>query len=778
MPNIHRPFDYLHRVAEACSIVGDEGSILAGLYKSVPIDRRMVAACYLAPHRNGVKHRVGGRVVFPFGCNASQRKAVENAFARQLSIVQGPPGTGKTQTILTVIANALLRNQTVMVVSNNNAATANVLEKLRAYGLDWVVAPLGSRDNKGAFLQDQPLVPQEVDSWQLGFEEQTACLQRVEEAEERLGEAFQLENQLARWRQEHRALATEYRHFEKVHGNVRPAKKRFGKESSARCLQFWLQGEVVHSWMGRLHRLFLCWLYRFPMHNVLPLQRRYYQLRLAELSETIAQGEQRLASLDVKTLSTTLETHSLALLRAALYEHYHGHPRPHWPDIEAARREGLTFAWQYPVVMSTTFSARSCMFAHRLYDHLIIDEASQVAVETGALALTCAENAMIVGDEMQLPNVITAEQRVVLNEIWAQFSVDEGYNCATHSFLSSVTAVVKDAPQTLLREHYRCHPRIIDFCNQKFYGGGLLIMTPDKGEPDVLRAVLTREGQHAADHINRREIDVIAREVLPALGDEAEVGIVTPYNHQVDALRIALPGVDAGTIHKYQGREKDVVVMSVVDNQIGPFADDAHIINVAVSRAKRQFVLVMTGNAQAKKGNLTDLLGYIEYHGGTVSHSAVASIFDCLYKQYTALRMAFLENHPQVSAYASENLTYDMLCRVISSRREWSFMEVLCHVPLRALLADERLLTADQRRYADHYATHVDFLLVNRVTKKPVAAIETDGYAFHHEATRQHQRDQIKDQILKTYDLPLLRLSTKGSNEEEQVRALLSAIGI
>nr|WP_278511202.1 AAA domain-containing protein [Bacteroides nordii] len=44
-----------------------------------------------------------------------------------------------------------------------------------------------------------------------------------------------------------------------------------------------------------------------------------------------------------------------------------------------------------------------------VYDYLIMDEASQVSVETGALALSCAKNAIIVGDIMQLPNVVTKE---------------------------------------------------------------------------------------------------------------------------------------------------------------------------------------------------------------------------------------------------------------------------------------------------------------------------------------------------------------------------------
>ncbi|WP_278286707.1 AAA domain-containing protein, partial [Clostridium sp. LS] len=34
-----------------------------------------------------------------------------------------------------------------------------------------------------------------------------------------------------------------------------------------------------------------------------------------------------------------------------------------------------------------------------------------------------------------------------------------------------------DVPKTLLKEHYRCHPKIIDFCNKKFYDNQLIILT-------------------------------------------------------------------------------------------------------------------------------------------------------------------------------------------------------------------------------------------------------------------------------------------------------------
>ena len=69
-------------------------------------------------------------IIYPFGCNQSQKKAVEQALTNGISVIQGPPGTGKTQTILNIIANVIIRGGILAVVSNNNSATKNVQEKL------------------------------------------------------------------------------------------------------------------------------------------------------------------------------------------------------------------------------------------------------------------------------------------------------------------------------------------------------------------------------------------------------------------------------------------------------------------------------------------------------------------------------------------------------------------------------------------------------------------------------------------------------------------------
>lgn len=53
-------------------------------------------------------------------------------------------------------------------------------------------------------------------------------------------------------------------------------------------------------------------------------------------------------------------------------------------------------------------------------------------------------------------------------------------------------------------------------------------------------------------------------------------------------------------------------------------------------------------------------------------------------------------------------------------------------------------------------------------------AIETDGYTFHKSGTSQSERDIKKDHILELYGIPLVRLSTIGSNEKKIIEEKLS----
>ena len=62
--------------------------------------------------------------------NYSQKQAIESALKDRISIIEGPPGTGKTTTILSIIANLVVRGKRVAVISKNNSAIDNIKEEL------------------------------------------------------------------------------------------------------------------------------------------------------------------------------------------------------------------------------------------------------------------------------------------------------------------------------------------------------------------------------------------------------------------------------------------------------------------------------------------------------------------------------------------------------------------------------------------------------------------------------------------------------------------------
>lgn len=162
----------------------------------------------MAIYLNPVEHKIHTynkcNLIFPFGGNASQFKAVENAMRNQISVIQGPPGTGKTQTILNIIANLLVDGKTVQIVSNNNSAIENVLEKLASpkYKMGFLVASLGNSFNKEVFVQNQTDYYPDLSSWKLEVDKQTKLREKILSHTEKLSNAFAKQERLAQIRLE------------------------------------------------------------------------------------------------------------------------------------------------------------------------------------------------------------------------------------------------------------------------------------------------------------------------------------------------------------------------------------------------------------------------------------------------------------------------------------------------------------------------------------------------------------------------------------------------
>ncbi|MED9903507.1 MAG: AAA domain-containing protein [Lachnospiraceae bacterium] len=787
-------FEYIKQIAGLSNLRNEETGekLLSKRFEKISfVGDEVALAKYLNP--SSLQNKRTGREyipIFPFGCNNSQYKAVKNAMENQISVIQGPPGTGKTQTILNIIANILMQDKTVQIVSNNNSATENVYEKLSSseYNLGFVAATLGSSKNKKLFVEQQDTKYPDFSLWKTN-ENPYDLQKRIAEQSSQLKNVFDNQEKLACLRQEFSQLVTEREYFKQYveESDVNTDSVTFKKKlSSKHWMELWQECQLISEEKKTIGFWFkikaflkygvIDWnFYKQDISKIITtFQAMYYGAKQVELSAEIAAIEKYPNSVN-KNLLEDLCNQSMVVLKDKLARKYEGNSSRKIFNEDNLWKEPYDVLAEYPVILSTTFSSRNSLNSDVVYDYLIMDEASQVDIATGALALSCAKNVVIVGDTKQLPNVVTDDIKAKAKAIFDTYNVNEGYQY-TKSFLQSILDVMPNVTQILLREHYRCHPKIINFCNQKFYRGELIIMTTDKGEEDVLSVVKTVAGNHERNHYSQRQIDVIKNEIIPKyVSNPEETGIIAPYKNQVEALSREITNIDAATVHKFQGKEKENIIISTVDDEISDFADDPYLINVAVSRAKKKLMLVVTGNEQTRERNITDLIDYIEYNNFEVVQSKIYSIFDYLYKQYTEERMAYLQKHKKVSEYDSENLMYSLVEEIISDNK-YASLDVVCHFPLNMLIKNPELLNEQECRYAMNPATHLDFLVYNRISKKPVLAIEVDGYEYHKEDTVQASRDLMKNHIMELYEIPLLRFKTNGSGEREKIVEILEKL--
>ncbi|MCH3917612.1 MAG: AAA domain-containing protein [Spirochaetia bacterium] len=783
--------NYLRQLAEINELRSEDGiMLLQRQYERLDfVERDSALAVYLNPQSHKPASYQNNDFIFPFGGNASQFKAVQNALTNQISVIQGPPGTGKTQTILNIIANLLVQGKTVQVVSNNNSAIANIFEKLSfsKCGMAFLVASLGNANNKAEFIKNQTGKYPVLSEWEKSTEKQESLYGNIKKLIQDLTDVFARQERLATLRQELKSLELEIKYFRQycteaciaVDGITPRHSLTPGElmELWQECCEFTEKNCSVSFWFKVKSALIYGisnWnFYRNGLPTIIALlQNLFYKAKRSELNTEITFLVNTLKVANAEQKLDELEKASMEYVQARLFAKYGGHSDRIVFTSDDLWQQPNKFTKEYPVVLSTTFSSLSSLGKAAVYDYLIMDEASQVDIATGALALSCAKNAVIVGDLKQLPNVVKDDMKKQAEAIFKSYKFPDGYSFANNSCLKSICSILPDVPRVLLREHYRCHPKIIGFCNQKFYDDSLIIMTKDNDEPESLSVYKTLVGNHEREHFNQRQIDVICKEILPKLQScsQSDIGIIAPYNAQVKAIKeqLNLDTIEVATVHKFQGREKDIIILTSVDDTVTEFSDNPYLLNVAVSRAKKRFYLVVSGNDQPADSNIGDLISYIEYNNFQIVQSEIYSVFDYLYQQYTMERMKFLEKYKQVSRYDSENLMYGTIVDILACYPALS-LNVICHQSLNMLIRNPKYLSDEERKYAMNTATHVDFLIYNRISKKPVFAIEVDGFHYHKDGTRQKKRDRMKDHIFELYHIPLLRFPTIGSGEKEKI---------
>ena len=310
-----------------------------------------------------------------------------------------------------------------------------------------------------------------------------------------------------------------------------------------------------------------------------------------------------------------------------------------------------SFLENRPIVFSTIHSLRKCVDTD-VYDYVIVDECSQVASMIGMLAIASARHLVLLGDDEQLPPINKDEAGRAISEAEVirqqnDWYLDENDN----SFMKACRCSFREkAPVIFLNEHYRCHPAIIGFCNKYVYDGKLITKTTDDGklpirirwyEGDYWERIEKTDDRPASNY-NRKQTEVFMKDeysgILKRLVSDRNYSIcvLSPYRAQLEELqrRISesemLDGVGLEneikqpednvneipqlTIHKAQGRGYDMVyIMPVQDAGVKPWSQNKKMMNVAISRAKKE-LCVITSSTWMPENLQKKLTGYVLKH--------------------------------------------------------------------------------------------------------------------------------------------------------------------
>ena len=802
-------------------------AILANVWERLPqAPRGSVLEAFLAGSTSATTG-ASDHLLMPFHSNIDQRNAIRAALTHQISIIDGPPGTGKTQTILNLIASLIAQGKSVGVVAGANSAVDNVIDKLREEGYGFLVASLGKAERVKEFHQREGILEQRREAWaKKASTAAPGASARANEAALRAEEG-QL---VALWEDARdipqiraRLTATQRECFlfeEKVKESRRPladishlAVVRRTSETIADLLAL----ARCAPRPGRSPRGFIERVRRYFAYGSLKgvdlgdpdvqsaLQFAFYEARERELTQRIEEAEARAARHGLVEVSAQYRLRSREALDAALRDRFERERPSRLSPNQWLNRQTDILLRTYPVVASTCFSIRHNLAEDTLLDWIIIDESSQVLLPEGMAALSKARNAVIVGDARQIGPIFQGWDESKRQPPAKRFDVRKV------SLLDSVKMMAEAAqvPSTLLKEHYRCHPAIIEFCNRMYYDGQLIPMrVPAQDAPDPLAIVYAAPGNHArrplrgGGFFSQREIEIISQleemEVIRE-GIEADdkdssgdfvLGIVTPFRVQATGLRQRIRA-DLGegqharwlaeTAHKFQGRGAGTVVLSTVLNArdraaTQDFYDSDAMTNVIVSRAKDRFIVVTAHGGVRLSRNIRTLLEYIEmYDPSAVIESDIVSIFDVLYSAYSAS----LERYSRAKwsnwkRTPAENVA-DLCLREVLADPKYSTFGYHTEVPLWEALPNTRRLSEEQRAFV-FTDSALDFGVFSRVTGRVVLAIEVDGWEYHGNNKEQQQRDARKDSIMAAYGVPVLRLATNESGEERRIREALDQL--
>ena len=664
--------------------------------------------------------------------NFDQLRGVFNAINQDITYIQGPPGTGKTHMIKEVAISSLFNDRTMLIVSNNNEAIEQVDVRLNAL----------KHSNKAI-----PFI-----SLRLGNYDKT------QEALEKIK-----------------------RELIKLKSNKdKPDEKKLQETKAKITSSLTNTNNLIESFERRgflKQRL-------DDLETILKLSNQ--KLLPSNIKDDIKSIKEELNSLpdvseeqlingikvDEKLLSQYLYFSSikrLAILNRDSYEDLRTIILSEDPEQKVeqfnefiANNDNLNRLLKvFPIIVTTNMSSVRLGDASVHFDLMIMDEAGQCQVANSLIPMARAERALFVGDHRQLQPVISLDPSKN-KELKAAFQIEDSYDYVDNSILKLMRKIDDKSLNILLRRHYRSHHSIIDFSNQKYYGGKL-IFEKQEGK-DKIQVINIDNKQDNLRNQARREISEILKLVKAKEFDFKDIGIITPFRNQAYEINkifdeLGYKDIKVGTVHTFQGGEKEHIIFSTAltqntNEKAGQWAvNSEELINVAVTRAKKKFTMVCDVNvirslSKDDKSDLYELYQYIQKKG----------------LEKVSQNQDVLDNFLRNDDTFSEQEFYETISHYASTQ---SNIRVGKKEPIKDVVKVDKKSSF----YQYSLVAHFDFILY--VNDLPIMVFEIDG-SEHEMLDKRKNSDMMKQALCDHFKIKLNRLPNHQTRRYDLVTELVN----
>ncbi|MFI3329919.1 MAG: AAA domain-containing protein [bacterium] len=668
--------------------------------------------------------------------NLDQLLAIHSSMKHDVTYVQGPPGTGKTNTIVNLLVTTLFNNQTALVCSYNNKPIDGIYEKLNKikYNNKFIPFPCLRLGNKEYMIK-----------------------------------ALDYIKQLYEYHKHHDIFDSSIRRmFENKKNDAKALAKLLTEYEDEIDL---VERKEISDVMLNDPKL------NDKFKNMIKRKVRdsYYEVDLSKFSDEKAK---ELISND-DAFVKNLYFHCVSLiqkLNKPRFEELWDIVNMSNVDIDKkvmqfnsylSSDENMKLLLEvFPIIITTNISSSKLGTPKVHFDMTVMDEAGQCNPAVSLVPILRGQSLVLVGDPQQLKPVILLDNDIN-TKLRTIARIPSDYDYIKNSIYKTFINSDCFSNEILLKNHYRCHEDIINFNNKKFYNKKLVIKSK-KDDSDALVLIDMKNNVPDKRNTSINEAEEIIKIVKELDETENTIGVITPFVNQANLIREYLikhnfNNVECGTIHTFQGDEKDSIIFSSAltsetsQRTYDWLSSNKELINVATSRAKRKLITLCSKDElnrlskSIEEDDFKELIEYTETNGKS--------------------KVSEIKTHSRALGLKS-----------FSSATESEFMETLAQalsvVERKCIMKKEvSIKSVFQKLNVDNslfYTGVFDFVIFEKYGSKeyPVLAIELDGKE-HETDEIVKERDRKKEEISKNHNLTIKRVKNEYSRRYHNIKEIL-----